>query len=245
MPAPQFDAPSPPAKGEHLDVSDLIESDSIRFNPSDVWDKWGFDDGDLLYGVLDAWLYSRRWVPLGEIGTAYPYVTGHLLLFAVYERFVATAFDVFGERPKVEYVNTMHNPVRAMDDLDADDAGEDGDDRDHPEPDAVIVPIEQIFELADELFPPRPRGWLCMFNVVFSSLFTQAAAVMITESLASRYTDGQLQMAAELIAGLSTVRDDSMLAALQRCDPDASLFDTLMTIPTVKRALDAAVALGC
>lgn len=118
---------------------------TIEFEPADIFDKFGFGDGDMLDPLLDAWAVAHRIVPVDNDDISlYPYVDRHVFLFEAYRRLVAPEVS-----PPIEVmlVGTIHNPVSTTQEYDPPPT---------LTPETVPVATERLFALADELFPPDP-----------------------------------------------------------------------------------------
>jgi hypothetical protein len=123
---------------------------TVTFSPGDIYSKWGFADGDLLADLLTEWAESRG-MSLDE-GGDWRYLDHKVLLYVAYQELVEKP----GWEPVV-FVHTSHNPVRAESDW---EGSEPGSPEPNEESEPVEVSVEQIYALADRLFPPRSRSWL-------------------------------------------------------------------------------------
>lgn len=130
---------------------------SITLNPHDIFSKWGFEDGDLLAGIIHDWAELRGMSYRN--GEDWRYLNDSILLYILYREKVHQP----GWEPTV-FVSTSHNPVRSRSEWEGLPRTSSGPDETAP---PVQITIREIHALADELFPPRSRNWLRLHHVAY------------------------------------------------------------------------------
>lgn len=78
--------------------------------------KWGFNDGDMSYALVDYW---------AEIGVDYDAIEWHPALRKLVRDYLVPAMEAAGHVVEVYDIETIHNPVRArrIDGHEVDDYG--------------------------------------------------------------------------------------------------------------------------
>ena len=140
----------------------------VSFNTGDVESKWGFGDGDVLHDLYLKWADSRGWG--SGAGVLYNDMSSHILLWAVWNRFLLPASGLSGKDvDQVTFWGTAHNPLRAVGVYTGKSL-------------AVEIGTDKILDLADEIFEPR-RGLYISLYQAFS--FGGANSVVVRDRLIS------------------------------------------------------------
>ena len=211
----------------HPERTLMATIDNVSLDPGDLVNKWGFGDGDMAIDILHQWVQTT---PCRQLLQAehqdhpiWQYYSYRALLMELVEQKLMPVIAEDLPPHRLYRMHTVHNPVRIEPALD----------EDHPEYeeraielesvltslDIVDVTGEEIKSLCDQVFPPRPEGWLKLYSVFGLQLHLPTHIVgetlapgpfdlephryapLLLDGYLEKYTDGGLRLAAELIEG--------------------------------------------
>lgn len=171
--------------------------EKVIINPSELNDKWGFDDGGLFYEELREWVYTRSPFKdkisrdegniFEDFGVYTAYISSTTILISILQNEVISKLDKKYHKYFVRYI-TSHNPLRVDDDS---DMGEEDSNNISmlinilENMDAIEIDQDKFDHYANINFPLISRGYALVLRSIFFNYqrHTEALQFIISRGL--------------------------------------------------------------